>query len=1277
MTVIDRSRLRALPLGAILIFIFLTISYPAAAGPINENNTTLLLPYGVQTGGTITIPEGINIYSLPATAGDALFVRTAAPEEPTGGTGFNPQMVLYGPDGITILAQDAQPENGPAEIQCIANETGDFYLTVQSTEASWSGTYGITAQKTNNPENATSLTPGDAIEGTVDIAGGVATYTITSAAQDTISISLVAGTYEGMLLLFDPDGRECARNYSTASGVPAKITITTETAGDYLVLAGAANGKTGAYSVSYTGEGGDLPIADFTATPTSGLLPLTVQFHDNSTGDATNWSWNFGDETPNATVQNPEHTYNISGVFNVTLTVTSPAGTGVITRPGYINVTEPAGLFVLANISAGDIAYGDPVVIDGVAEGSPPSVAVWIIGPDYFNRTTEVINPDGTFASVIDGTTTWNMPPGEYYCIVQHPMTNDTFDVYFGNEGVWIGIYDTLDNYLTITEDGTINASEAFTAITGMLDNPLLDDTYATSSFVLGPAYVLVDEAAGVPMGEPLILTGRSNLLAGSTLVVTVANSSEVTMASGETTVQPSGTWSFETGTAGFDLGEYLVWVFCSAYETGDQTGFDIIEPTEFTSNFTADVTTGIAPLTVTFTEDSSGDPESYEWDFGDGSNITSVEASTYVYTYDEPGWYSVSLNVTSGNEEAGITRENYIAVYLTGTDIGFDVPGISIWEGDFGQSLSINQAAVTGTITVNRTTATRTTVTISDPGSGIAAMVITFGEDFWQGDGFIGGTVENVLITTTPILMPFAGADASATVRFIMDTYPDSGSLGLFLAPGAPTVLENDAAGLLTGDGLVLGQCGFTLDVLKDSMPAITSAMVNLTVPDGWSTADEDCILRIIRRDDGGTTTILKTTTTAGEGFTTFSAHTPGFSSFALAALAPTSDFSDNNDDDSPDPIPDDDKLTDPDLEEEQDEGSDSTTDDPKGLPGLAAPQDPGIVTGPAAMIDIDSEQGSDSFDDYSGNQPTFRDLATAVQDGGASTFGLTDENATPPPAASVLSPPALPVATVAASVALAGFGLINVGASAGTAGAATGGTSASTLTAHLAQYLDRALGLSTQVFGEFGVELGSEKIAGQKGVAAVFAYTPKEWIVLIVGSLLLGIAFLYSERAIFVPLTIFTYFLASGIAIAAHELAHVFVARKYLVTESRVSFNYLGILSSFFTAWIFGNVFSQPLMTRIDETADDSGKSLGFVLFVGPVASICLALVFLLLIPVGGFWTMLGTVGFAINLLEAAYSLIPLYPLDGKEVYHWNKGVWAAVFFPLIALYLALYII
>ena len=49
------------------------------------------------------------------------------------------------------------------------------------------------------------------------------------------------------------------------------------------------------------------PVSDFTATPTSGIRPLPVNFTDLST-DATGWNWDFGDGT-NSTEQNPEHLY--------------------------------------------------------------------------------------------------------------------------------------------------------------------------------------------------------------------------------------------------------------------------------------------------------------------------------------------------------------------------------------------------------------------------------------------------------------------------------------------------------------------------------------------------------------------------------------------------------------------------------------------------------------------------------------------------------------------------------------------------------------------------------------------------------------------------------------------------------------------------------------------------------------------------------------------------------------------------------------------------------
>jgi alpha-N-arabinofuranosidase len=77
-----------------------------------------------------------------------------------------------------------------------------------------------------------------------------------------------------------------------------------------------------------------LPAARFTASPASGLAPLTVTFTDTSTpgtaGTITHCSWDFGDgglgntaTAPGATVS---HTYNNSGIYQATLTVTTAAG---------------------------------------------------------------------------------------------------------------------------------------------------------------------------------------------------------------------------------------------------------------------------------------------------------------------------------------------------------------------------------------------------------------------------------------------------------------------------------------------------------------------------------------------------------------------------------------------------------------------------------------------------------------------------------------------------------------------------------------------------------------------------------------------------------------------------------------------------------------------------------------------------------------------------------------------------------------------------------------
>ena len=61
-------------------------------------------------------------------------------------------------------------------------------------------------------------------------------------------------------------------------------------------------------------------------------------------------------------------------------------------------------------------------------------------------------------------------------------------------------------------------------------------------------------------------------------------------------------------------------------------------------ANFTAGPSSGVAPLTVTFTDTSTGNITSRSWNFGDGTTSTATSAAK---TYPNPGTYTVTLTVT------------------------------------------------------------------------------------------------------------------------------------------------------------------------------------------------------------------------------------------------------------------------------------------------------------------------------------------------------------------------------------------------------------------------------------------------------------------------------------------------------------------------------------------------------------------------------------------------------------------------------------------------------
>jgi len=80
------------------------------------------------------------------------------------------------------------------------------------------------------------------------------------------------------------------------------------------------------------------PVAQFSGTPTSGCIGMTVDFADSSTGTIDTWDWDFGDGSPHSGMQNPSHQYTAAGDYTVTLTVSGLYGTDDEIKTDYVHV---------------------------------------------------------------------------------------------------------------------------------------------------------------------------------------------------------------------------------------------------------------------------------------------------------------------------------------------------------------------------------------------------------------------------------------------------------------------------------------------------------------------------------------------------------------------------------------------------------------------------------------------------------------------------------------------------------------------------------------------------------------------------------------------------------------------------------------------------------------------------------------------------------------------------------------------------------------------------
>jgi len=349
--------------------------------------------------------------------------------------------------------------------------------------------------------------------------------------------------------------------------------------------------------VSNLNTGVSPPVANFVGSPTSGNVPLTVNFTDQSTGSPTGWSWTFGDGGT-STAQNPSHQYTSAGTYTVALTASNAGGSNTNTKTNYVTVTTGPPPPV-ANFTGSPLSGNAPLTV-AFADTSTGSPTAW----------------SWTFGD--SGTSTAQNPSHQYAAAGTYTVSLTASNAGGSNTN-------TKTNYITVTAAVPVPDFDA---------NP-------TSGLV--PLRVaFTDRSTGNIDTWKYDFDGNGSFDASDS-----SNGDE--------------TWTYNTVgvyTVCLKVRDHATSIYYNCIKTNLIT---VTTPTLPTADFTANKTSGSVPLTIQFTDTSTGDNiNSWSWTFGDTGTSTARNPS---YVYNSQGTYTVALTASSAYGTDTETKTNYITV--------------------------------------------------------------------------------------------------------------------------------------------------------------------------------------------------------------------------------------------------------------------------------------------------------------------------------------------------------------------------------------------------------------------------------------------------------------------------------------------------------------------------------------------------------------------------------------------------------------------------------------
>jgi PKD repeat protein len=387
------------------------------------------------------------------------------------------------------------------------------------------------------------------------------------------------------------------------------------------------------------------PGADFTWDVSTGTRPLQVQFTDISTNQPDTWFWDFGDgET--SILQNPMKTYNAAGKYSVSLRAGNEGGNDWENKTALITVGNPAPTAdFTAAPSAGNTTT--PIQFTDTSTGTNITGWRWEFGDGV---TSQDQNPVHTYASC-----------GSESCAftVNHAAID-------GAGTPWSGM-------------GWRNVTGPFTIFSNLTPNVSFTGTPLEGTRPLEVSFT------GTPAGAIRVDSWRWDFGDGNTSAL--QNPVHV--------FQNPGTYEVVLTATNFTLGQDVV----------AKPGYVYVKNQPPAAGFTWDVSAGTRPLQVRFTDTSTDNPDTWYWDFGDGSGSTDQNP---VKSYVSAGQFSVSLRAGNDggddweNKTALVTVRNpaptvdftadslvvnlSTAIRLTDASTGTNITG---WIWDFGDGIT------------------------------------------------------------------------------------------------------------------------------------------------------------------------------------------------------------------------------------------------------------------------------------------------------------------------------------------------------------------------------------------------------------------------------------------------------------------------------------------------------------------------------------------------------------------------------------------------------------